>query len=184
MKAFFSGTDNDLLKEMGETNDFFYPSIICADSDEPWAFAVSYKDQYGNVQKMTGDDPVEKVQIPKDEWAKETFSFVEKFIKEEKKKVPQQTFFNTGFYSHNRVTPTGKWSNQHQAFIHTPNNEETSEPDEKTFDRMTEGFESKRKLIIEKHNKGEITDEMFDEESERIDGEEEALYAKMFGGIE
>tara|TARA_R100000808_G_scaffold22438_1_gene48814 strand:+ start:3671 stop:4471 length:801 start_codon:yes stop_codon:yes gene_type:complete len=178
MKAFFSQTDVELLEEMGKTNDFFYPSIICADSDEPWAFAVSYKDQYGNVQIMDGENPIDKVDIPKDEWAKQTFTFVENFIKEEKKKVPQQTFFNTGYYSNNRVQNIGKWDNNLQQFVH----EQPKTIDDR-FDEEMKIIETKRETLNVKHNKGEITDEMFDEESEKLDSQEESLNMQMFGGI-
>lgn len=62
MGAFFSGTDTGTLEEMAPETGF-YPSLVVATSKEPYAFAVSYQDQYGNPQYVEADEihvPAEK----------------------------------------------------------------------------------------------------------------------------
>ena len=62
MGAFFSGTDTGTLEDMAPQTGF-YPSLVVATAKEPYAFAVSYQDQYGNPQYVECEEihvPAEK----------------------------------------------------------------------------------------------------------------------------
>lgn len=57
MGAFFSATDTGTLEEMAPDTGF-YPSLVVATAKDPYAFAVSYRDQYGYPQCIETDEVV------------------------------------------------------------------------------------------------------------------------------
>lgn len=172
MKAFFSATDIELLNEMSEDNNFFYPSIICADSEEPWAFAVGYKDQYGFTQMLEGDITGEKIPKVKGAWADRTMKFVKDFVANERKVAPQQQLwggnaYNTGF------TKGSTWSNTGQCWI-KPVKPPVHQPLQEIIeaDATEAKYEKKREALEVLFSTGQITEDTYDLSLSAIDDEE------------
>ena len=71
MGAFFSATDEELLEQ--NAAKAFYPSLVVASSKTPFAFAISYLDQYNQPHIIESDekDIIVDGPKPKDEWVKE-----------------------------------------------------------------------------------------------------------------
>ena len=69
MGAFFSGTDADTLRDMAPEIGF-YCSLVVATEKAPFAFAISYKDQYGQSQliELDEDDIVGPPVVANNEW--------------------------------------------------------------------------------------------------------------------
>lgn len=69
MGAFFSGTDTSTLEDMAPEQGF-YASLVVATQKDPFAFAFSYRDQYGQPQciEVDTDDIVGAPVKAKDDW--------------------------------------------------------------------------------------------------------------------
>jgi len=69
MGAFFSGTDTSTLEDMAPAQGF-YASLVVATQKDPFAFAFSYRDQYGQPQciEVDTDDIVGAPVKAKDDW--------------------------------------------------------------------------------------------------------------------
>lgn len=69
MGAFFSGTDTSTLEDMAPAEGF-YASLVVATQKEPYAFAFSYRDQYGQSQciEVDKEDIIGTPIKAKDDW--------------------------------------------------------------------------------------------------------------------
>ena len=94
MGAFFSGTDQELLRD--GANDVGYPSLVVASSGkETHAFAISYLDQFRQphiIEAKTID--VEYDEVTENDWIKEADK-IEKRFNKAKKETSAMTKYNS-----------------------------------------------------------------------------------------
>ena len=98
MGAFFSGTDSGTLKDMAPDIGF-YCSLVVASEKDPFAFAISYKDQYGQAQLLELDESniVGPTVTANPEWI-EIADGIEKDAKPKwDKTAKQQSFLGAGY---------------------------------------------------------------------------------------
>lgn len=107
MGAFFSGTDEELLNQNAAKS--FYPSLVVASSKNPFAFAISYLDQYNqpHIIESDEDDIIIDIPSPRDEWIKEA----DKVEKASKKSYSQ------GLWGSQKYTPGKGGSLQQQTMF-------------------------------------------------------------------
>lgn len=69
MGSFFSGTDNDTIKEMAPEKGFYGSLIVSTKVGQEYSFAISYKDQYKRITKVEGDVEIEGIKAEENkEW--------------------------------------------------------------------------------------------------------------------
>ena len=106
MGAYFSSSDEETLCKMGPETGF-YPSLVVATSKTEYAFAVSYRDQYGFPQWIE----TEEIHIPavkvKPEWKAQC----EQMAKSNEKSKPK-------WQKNGYVSPHGVLYNPNQMAIH------------------------------------------------------------------
>ena len=77
MGAYFSGTDQDTLKEMAPDTGFYPSLVVSHKSGKEYAFGVSYSDQYKRVSLVEGE-----VKVPKKKGATEWIAIGDKLEKD------------------------------------------------------------------------------------------------------
>ena len=99
MGAFFSGTDDKNLKEMAPLKNF-YCSTVVASKKDPYAFGVSYQDQYGRNHLLKSKEGDIYQEYPKHKVDPEWNRICKKIEKKKKSEVTVPSYNYNRQYGH------------------------------------------------------------------------------------